>query len=291
MRKSVISVLGASALAVGWALLPQPAAATLVDPPIQIGSGLGTTACPIPNGTSGPGCHDFGVETNVFGNTLDMFYTSNTNSGVTDNPVLLILAVPNDSTTTPALGAGAVSSATLFTPSQYNATTGAIISPGTAISTIGFGTTSYGLDGNGQEGLMTSSKPKDIYSFLGAISPTISGDASNNFANLSGADASIGITATNFGIYVYALDTSSFDNKDIIDVSLSVPKGTFAVAWDENAQNLFGTPFTEAGWDNGTGSGGGGGGGGGNVPEPSTVAVFAAGLLGLGYAMHRRRSA
>jgi len=35
----------------------------------------------------------------------------------------------------------------------------------------------------------------------------------------------------------------------------------------------------------------GGGGGQTTVPEPSTIAVLAAGLLGLGYVMHRRRSA
>lgn len=252
---SALSLLG-MASSIGWAQTT-----TLLDPAtLHIGPGVGT-ACQT------GGCPIFGTEINAFQTQLDLYQNSGGASAL-NTPVLLIFGVPND--TGSALNAGSIGSPKLFSPISA--------ASGTAL-TFSFGTTAFGLNGSGFEGDMTSG---DVYAFLGAISGAphfIGANNSNSFVNWSGADSALfGINATQFGIYVYALNTAALSGNDAINVLLNgLPAGTFAVGYGETDKLLFDTPFTEAGDETGRP----------RVPEPGTLLVFGIGLLGL--ALLRRR--
>ena len=179
------------------------------------------------------------------------------------DPVLLIFGVPN---TTPAnlLDGSALSQAN-------------IIDDGTGTTTaipFSFGTASFGLDGNGYQGLMTAGQ--EVYGFLGLNSA----NNSNSFTNWSQWDSYInGITADNFGIYVFALDpgnaaVTDFAAHDFIDVTVNgIPEGTFAVAYGMDSRGKdYSTPFTEAGLRDRPP----------RIPEPMTLALVGIGLVGIG---------
>lgn len=218
---------------------------------LHIGSGYGT---PCATG----GCPLFNNEVNAITQGLDIYQTSNGAKTVqAPDPVLLILGIPNDSATSNALTANPVTSASLIANGAF-----------TAISST-FGTTAYGLNGNGFQGLMTSG---DVYGMLG-----LTANNSNSFVNWSQWDLSVsGITASNFGIYVIGLDPASFGPHDFIQVNTGgVPLGTFAVAYADPPLQSYSTPFTEAGLNN-------------SVPEPATIALFCIGLVGVGFNLRRR---
>ncbi len=252
---SILSGLGLASSS-GWAQLLDPAT-------IHVGPGVGT-ACQT------GGCPIFGSEVNAYQTQLDLYQNSG-GAAALNAPVLLIFGVPNDAGS--ALNAGSISSPTLFSPISAVS--------GTAL-TFSFGTSAFGLNGSGFEGDMTSG---DVYAFLGAISgPShfTGASNSNSFVNWSAADSALfGLTATKFGIYVYALNTNSFSGNDAINVNLSgVPVGTFAVGYGETDKLLFDTPFTEAGDATGRTPP--------RVPEPGALLVFGAGLLGLTLLRRRR---
>jgi hypothetical protein len=249
LRRLAVALLGTVMSAV-----PSWASST-----IHVGSGAGT-AC------ATGGCPVYNGETNNFGNSgIDLYQNSGGAPDLVDS-ALLILAVPNDTASGSLTGAGSstITGASLFDP--YPGGTPAALS-------IAFGSTSFGLNGNGFEGLMSSG---DIYGFLG-----LSGNNSNNMANLTTWDLAVDhITATDFGIYVYALNTSSFGGQDLIDIGLAgLPEGTFAVGYGEDANGKsYDTPFTEAGFNDTPVP----------VPEPRTIMLFGAGLLFLGFIRRRR---
>jgi hypothetical protein len=252
--------IGALIGGVSLALAPQAqAGATL-----HIGSGAGTD-CDIPDS----GCKVYGTEVNAFTTVLSLYQNSG-GASTASAPVLLILAVPNDTATGmfTSLGAGQIISAEFYDNYDSN-------NPGTGTAiTSSFGATlANGKNLSGFAGLMTSG---DIYGFLG-----LTGNNSNSFTNLAAADLALfDIVATNFGIYVYGLNTSLFSGHDLIDVELAgVTQGTFGVGYAIAGSKQYDTPFTESSVD-----------GPDDVPEPFTLALFGFGLAGLG-AMRRKLAA
>jgi hypothetical protein len=231
---------------------------------LHIGPGANTScaegSCPI-FGPNSP-ANLVGEVNNIQPTGLDIFQQSN-GAPALANPVLLILAIPDNSVT---LTKSTVSAASLYAP--Y---------PGSPTSvSIQFGTTDYGIkDPSGFAGLMSSG---DVYSFLGVGKKA---DNSNSFTNWSAAElAMMGVNVTDFGIYVYALDTAKFAGNDLLNIQLSgIPEGTFAVAYgvDIKGQKIYDTPFTQAGLDDHP------------VPEPSTVALFTGLLMALAVVRGRRR--
>jgi hypothetical protein len=209
---------------------------------LHIGPGYGT-AC------ATGGCPLYNNEVNAFGGTLDIYQNSGGAPDLTS--FYLILGAANDTASGTALSGSSVGSGTLY--------------PGA--SSVSVGSPTF-------QGLMTSGQ--EAYSVAGFSSP----NSSNSFTNWSAWDAAIlGITATNFGIYTYVIDTSTFGAHDTIDIALSnIPSGTFAIAFGtDSSGSLYGTPFTEAGLETHR-----------KVPEPATLGLLGLGLLGI-VVMQRRK--
>lgn len=256
-------------------LLASPAwAGTLLDPAtLHIGPGANTSCatggCPIFIGGSLNG-----EVNNIADPTrLDIYQNSN-GAPALENPVLLILSVPNTSNT--SIGPSPVS-ASLYAPYDASSDTNS----GSTSVTITTGTSAYGIATNaaGFAAFMTSS---DVYSILG-ISHA---DASNSFQNYSAAYLrTLGTPVSNFGIYVFSIDTTAFAGNDLLDITLgsSLPEGTFAVAYgqDSNNNKLYDTPFTEAGMVDQPPPV--------EVPEPASLSMFGAALVALGLMQWRRR--
>ena len=252
MRK-IISMIGLLVAVAAPSVQATPSPATL-----HIGSGYDT---PCQNG----GCPLYNGEVNNFDAGLDIYQNSGGASAL--DPVLLIFGVPNTTSVNQLDGSEITQAFVVDTAGAQSAI------PFT------FGTTSYGLGGNGYIGNMTAGQ--EVYSFIG-----LGANNSNSFTNWSQWDLAIdGITATNFGIYVFAFDTGStlltdFAAKDYIDVLISgLPKGTYAVAYGQDASGkAYSTPFTEAGLVDDPPP---------TIPEPMTLALMGIGLAGVG--LNRRK--
>jgi hypothetical protein len=225
-------MLGVAAVVI--VLWSVPASADILDP-ATLHLGPGTNA-----GCTGnqqiTGC---GGDPNlVTGNHVTIYQ----NSGGADPliaPQLLFFAVPNDATD--LLGAtnpiGGVTYTNPFPGGTVTAgSSGAIASGQFGINDRPAGSTFF-------YGNMSSG---DIYTFLGLSGPGV--DASNNVSNYMSADASLGISADNWGIYGFALSGQTLDANGVVDALLStmLPTGSFAAAYGQGGGKVYVNPFTEA---------------------------------------------
>ena len=232
------------------------------DSNLHIGPGAGTSCA--------AGCAG---EPNVLGtgNDVDVYLTSG--SGNLGQPLFLILGVPNDTT-------NLFTTSPMSSMNYYNPYPSGTATPGSfAFAKAG----TYGLKGAVADGFFGDmTKGSEIYSFLDLMGPT---NNSNSFTNWAAADFGVdGITASDFGIYVFALSGENLGGKGLIDLLFpgGLPLGTFAVAYGQSGSGkhvkIYDTPFTESGVTNSTSA----------VPEPGSLLLLGC-LLLAGILLRRRQ--
>lgn len=227
---------------------------TVVDPQIWFG----------PPGTTGPlGGTAIGGESNLLGTSGDFAFGAQLGKGkALQSPTLILIA----STT----------SATVSLSSGLCGGACTLASTGT-----------YGLTSN--SATMTSGT---IYSNVG-----LAAGGSESFGNYQNTDNLNGFgTPSEYFISVFDVPVSMQPKTPYAATESGAGAGSFVAGYSClvgsvppgakcDSQGAIGqTPFTNAGLLGPTGGGGGGGG----VPEPMTLALFGAGLVGLGFAKWRR---
>jgi PEP-CTERM motif len=257
-----------------WALASLLVSAGLTSPvaradsTLHVGTGAGT-AC-------ATGCAG---DPNLLGSATSVSIYQNSGGPPTlAEPVLVIVGVPNDITN-------------LFTTDPFTGVTAINAYPG---GTTTAGTTSfasggtYGLKNPVVDGFFGDMGSKqEVYSFLKLSLTGV--NHSNSFTNWAGADSSIsGITATDFGIYVFAVNATLAPKGLInLDLSSSLPVGSIIVAYGQGRSThggktiVFDTPFTESGYKDGRTS----------TPEPASLVLVGSGLLALACGVRRRLKA
>jgi len=218
-------------------------------------------------GAGQPGATGAGLHPNPIGYSLVDVYQTSDGASLLGNPLLLILGIPNN--TTDLFASNPISSVMSYNPySTYPA--------GGVTGTSAFATAAtYGLISPVSGGYFDSMTSGEVYSFLNLQAPH---EMSNNFGNWFTADQNIGVTAANFGMYVFALNTA-LDGQGLVDIQFSqaLPLGTYVIAYGQtpprtngngngNTVMIYDTPFTEAGQ---------------TVPEPGSLLLLSTGLLGL----------
>lgn len=274
MRKTILVVLTVVAITISG--LSTAWADGTTDPELlYVGPGVGTTC----GGTSTPSsCYVYnGTEVVGLGaspTSLDVSLNGTSNTTL-ENPILLIIGIPTVS-----------GSPTGSAPST-------ITLPGGGTAYLGGnGSGYYGWSGAATSTTFSSSSGT-VYNALGLIPQ---GSNSQSFTNWQSAELAVnGMTATDFGIYVYTLfptpslkGGSSF-NVDFVGSAL--PQGTFAVAYGcsswtsvgqmptcDSVGKTYSTPFTQSGLVDGTTP----------VPEPGSLILLGTGLLGLGGIVRRK---
>jgi PEP-CTERM motif len=261
------------------------------DPPtLVVGTGAGTTCAT--GGTVSSSCYIYsasGGTDNALvalhpSSSIDI-YQQSTNGATLVNPILLIIAVPNNPTShgqgVAELGSANVTQAVEYNP--YNTTStncNGYTGSGECSRTVHFGSSAYGL--NGFEGLFTSG---DLYTFLGLGGSHT--DTTATFTKMAAAeealnapyDLGLSSTISNFGVYVYSISSSVFGASDMISMLTSnLPEGSIVLAYGTNNS---GQPYTTS-LSNG-----------GLVdtwlPEPGSLTMLASCLAGFGFLAWRRR--
>ena len=251
---------------------------------LRVGAGAGT-AC------ATGGCFVYGDEVNSLGagDTLSIYQNAanRTVSASASTPLLLILAIPNQ--TTNYFASNPIANVTFYNPypAAFDNNTG--VAGSSFIPAAGV----YGLNGPGTEdqsyfGSMTSS---NIYTFLNLAEPT---NNSNSFTNLQAAELAVnGTVATSFGIHVFAIkNDAAVANQQILAGhglanitfnSGALPAGTFAMAYGFKGNfaagegRVFSTPFTHSGLT--------------RVPEPPVLGLVVLALSGSMVSWRRRETA
>ncbi len=247
---------------------------------LHVGTGAGTSCA--------QGCAG---DPNQVGGTQVSIYQNSAGAPTLASPILVIVGIPNDPTN--LFGStNPIGGVTWYNP--YSGYPGNAVAGTSAFASAG----TFGLINpvsNGFFGDFTSSSSGDIYSFLGLPADT----NSNNWTNWASAASSInGITASNFGIYVFAITGSTLSENGLVNLTFTgqLPSGTTIVAFGENitetttcktkrgvttcttttTHQVYDTPFTEAGDVK-------------SVPEPGTITLFGTGLLSIAGMIRRRR--
>jgi len=240
-----------------------PASAQITDPStLHLGTGQGTLCA--------QGCAG---HPNLLGSasTFDLYQTSGGGGALLNQPVLLILAQPHGTT------AGTVGgTAQLFSP--FSAGTSTSVTVTSTLDSFGLGSYTQGSEDT----------TLDIYTFLSTKASDLTdqelfaaANNSNNIGNLNGAEQlHNGFTPAGYDIYVFEAETPSFGADDLLNFTSSLPNGTFAFGFGEDADGKpFASPFTEAGLTDTPPT---------DVPEPASLMLLGTGLLGAG-ALSRRR--
>ena len=211
-----------------------------------------------------------GGDPNVITNTGGFVIGAAGGNFTLQNPLLVVVGVYN--------GMG--------TPSLSFSSTGC--TPSCSLAAVG----TYGLTGN----TATLTSGQNVWDQLG-----LTGGGSESYTNWAGYDQNtLGLSPTSFSLYAFAIDTSLTSGTPITVSESGAANGSFIAAYGcqvASGPNIYGrrrnndnnngggcsegnvaqTVFTNTGVINGS------------VPEPGALALMAAGLLGLGWFVRRRR--
>jgi len=253
---------------------------------LHVGTGVGT-ACM-------EGCPGVvGGEVTAVGGSFDIFQEAG-GANTFDAELLLIAAVPN--TAGGSVVAGSVSAAAEYQPPLYATGTPETVSTGQTPTQFGNVNPTLFL-----EATMTSGQ--NVFGILG---PSISAENnSESFVNFNSAYAAevaasvpgfAGIPSS-YAIYVWSIGTTAFAGKSAMQITSTLPIGTFLTAYGQGGGKGYSTQFTNTGLITSGTTGGTAGGStgstagqttGGNIPEPGSIVLLGSVLFAT-FAVSRKK--